>query len=341
MSSFCFGQNSLGINNQPPNEIIDKVSNLKLSTNDFNLNGNVKILKLSYPIRNINSTGNPKYIEFIAEFDKKGRLVKRVNYRDGKPNYYTYATYQKNKVIVEFYYPNDIFAGRTTSTYDTNNNVIETESISFQSYTSAEKYTYKYNENNQLIEKTRYSAQGDNYVTESGAVYNYESTEFYTYNENRRIKYRINDDIEQKNDTLSYHIIDEKGRLKAITRKNWEPYKWLKYDANGNLIEDKINDYAFPNERNSFEYDKNNNLIEWIFYLNDNQEAKKNAEYDEFNNPTSIQHFKKGAGKNGFSLYGGKYSSYQYDSSKNWILEKATMVQGGNTLYRFREITYH
>lgn len=340
ISSFCYGQNSLGINNQPPNEIFDKVANLRLSTEDFKVNGNVKILKMSHPYGNINSTGNSKLIDFVVEFDAQGRLVKRVNYREDKPTYYNYATYQKNKVIVEFYYPNEVFAGRTSSSYDNDGNIIETESITFHNAPSAEKYTYTYNENNQLIEKTRYYVQGNDYVTESGVEYKYESTEFYAYDDNKKVKYRIRGDNEPKNDTLFYHLINEKGKLEAITRKNWKPYKLYIYDDNSNLIEIK-NIETFPYERNVFKYDDNNNLIEWIFYSNDKEQAKKNADYDEFGNPTSIQHFQKRAGQKDLSLYAGKYSSYTYDASKNWILEKATMVQGRNTLYRFREIIYH
>ncbi|WP_339888520.1 hypothetical protein [uncultured Flavobacterium sp.] len=326
---------------------------------DFELNGNVKST-LEYTTEEKRDNENTSSVrkfenqfspDIALKFDEKGKLVNKISYSedgnvsediiyDGKDKIISIKNFTNAKDFVE-----------TKYTWDNNKNTIITrrfnglqmldkEVFLFENGKKIEKYKYDSHENQ--ADRTSYSYDNDNRVTEEiyfqgKPIMQSRLSIEYDNNGNKSIEIIYNKDFK----VITKTTYEYDGSNQLIYTKTYtdngslDAEQFRTYDDKNRLIS-KGSFEVFDNSNNKedFEYDENDNTTSWKIYKNQKLLSKTTYTFDLKNNLTS----ETTTSPDGKELH-KKIVEYTYDKNGNWVTRKSTIDQ--LVLYTSRKVEYY
>ncbi len=277
-----------------------------------------------------NSVTNKTTIEYRDKYryDENGRVIEHQRsclgysredesfkyYADGtikEKSYYLYfkkdltikAVHKYNTLEQEIerniYTPSGELLKTISSQYDSQNNIIEIRSYDFQSkFVEVFSHTYKYDENNNILEHNYFEEDGNLYEKE---IYTYQDTfliETQEFNFGNLSPGSTTTKYDLKGNIIESIVIDINENIvkrseykydefdNEIEERSTNPYRKFKlyqistYDENNNLIElfeEQIYDDSTCYHTSKFEYDDSHNKVKSQYYY-----IKEKMDYDIF-----------------------------------------------------------
>lgn len=326
---------------------------------DFDLNGNVKST-LEYTtaekrdetntnsVRKFENQFNP---DIALTFDENGKLINKITYSEDGTISEDIIYEGKNKIISikNFTSPDEYI--ETKYTWDNTKNTIITrrfnglqmldkEVFLFENGKKIEKYKYDSHENQ--ADRTSYSYDNDNRVTEEiyfqgKPIMQSRLSIEYDNNGNKSIEIIYNKDFkvitkttyeyDGSNQLISTKTYTDNGSLDAELFRTYD-------DKNRLISKGSIEVFDNSNNKEDFEYDDNDNTTSWKIYKNKKLLSKTTYTFDVKNNLTSEIVYSP----DGKELH-TKVVEYTYDKNGNWITRKSTI--DNLVLYTSRKIEYY
>ncbi|MBI3502314.1 MAG: hypothetical protein HY063_11020 [Bacteroidetes bacterium] len=245
--------------------------------------------------------------EFLS-FDNKGRTTEKKHYYEDNKEYKTITKYDVSGNKIETIdYRHDTITGKITYKYDGNGKI--TESSSYNENKLRKKIIYKYDTKGNTIEENEF----DDKEKPSGKI-------ICKYDDKGKMIEKDNSNAKGMVTSKNIYTHNEKG---ILTEENfYEPKdslnKKIKYDDNGNKIEDCS---YYKNKMTSnvtYQYDKKGNMLESIEHNKDGSIYRKwTHKYDDKGNKTEERIWCCGSSGESSAKEFVKY--FKYDNNGNVI----------------------